>query len=166
MLSLAGEELHRLITAELLELPRHFETFPDCVEFGACWTDMENVAFLLSHTLWFPAESVRNGTYAGFREVEPCMLRDVTPGILEDGRVFVKFEIAGEGRTGSQIREMFIAKLAGQLKLNRRYKDEYAGWAAKLIAYYLDERDRSRNKMREMNTDAAGQETINIQIGG
>lgn len=164
MHGLTADQEHRLIS-ELCDLPRHFEVFPDCVEFGSSWVDITHAAVLMSPCVWYPASSVLDSSYTGGRPVPAHGLKYIRRLIGKDGRVFVKFAIGNEGDKGTQLQEMFRQFLGTQIRIDRR-SNAYGMAIDKLVGIYLEAREVSRKTMRDMTHTAGNQEQINIMVGG
>ena len=116
------EQIHALITAELLELPTYMAvTGPDTVAFGSNYNDMGSAAMLLSHSLWFPADYATQDAAtmrARAESVEPCKLKRVIKGTVNRARDIskIKADIAALDMKAQEggIAESFLADMKAQ----------------------------------------------------
>ena len=83
-----------------------------------------------------------------------------------NGSVFCKYELAAPGRSGADMREMLLKYAAEQQLVLDRRDPAIDGNVVRLICCYLDARDSARKKQADVtHLDAAGNETINLQVG-
>lgn len=89
-----AEQVHALITSELLELPTYVAMeAPDSITFGSNYHDMGSAAMLLSHSLWYPADYATQEASvmrARAEKITPCKLRRVVKGTANRARDIAK----------------------------------------------------------------------------
>jgi len=137
-------EEERALINELSGLPPWFEVCPDALVLGSRWFDMMTAAVLMSRNVWFPAQSIASGTYAGGIAVPANRLVCAQKLIGKTGTVFVKYTIGG--RKGPELQEQARAFIRTQLRPNdadrRKALDQLTG-------IYLDAKEESRQHFRE-----------------
>lgn len=140
-LLLATQEEERMLVNELAGLPQFVEVCPVALVLGSRWIEMVAASVMMSRMVWFPRQSVNNGTYRGAIEVPPNRLVNALQLVGKDGRVYVKYTIAG--RSGVELNEQRLAFIKTQLRANRedRLKN-----MRELVSIYLDAREKQRQK--------------------